>query len=202
MMAPASSSSRWPARAAYVAAAIFTLASGGTNLIYGWQKGADLAGSVVWAGVSLGVAIIFALSWPATIKSLEARRWSAAAMSIVALLLAGSYSVTAALGVGVRRPCQRRCNRDSDDGGAQQGPERLRRRQGRARCPSRGEACRRTAIADRGCQGGAGEAAGGALGCGSRGIAQSHTARAAALRVRIHQRLNGDVLPQVGWRTG
>lgn len=98
MMAPASSSSRWPARAAYVAAAIFTLASGGTNLIYGWQKGADLAGSVVWAGVSLGAAIIFALSWPATIKSLEARRWSAAAMSIVALLLAGSYSVTAALG--------------------------------------------------------------------------------------------------------
>ena len=90
--------SPWPARCAYLSAAIFTVASGGTNLIYGWQKGTDLAGSLVWAGVSGGVAIIFALSWPATIKSFEARRWSAAAMSFVALLLAGAYSVTAALG--------------------------------------------------------------------------------------------------------
>ncbi len=64
--------SPWPARCAYLSASIFTVASGGTNLIYGWQKGTDLAGSLVWAGVSTGVAIIFALSWPATIKSFEA----------------------------------------------------------------------------------------------------------------------------------
>jgi hypothetical protein len=39
-----------------------------------------------------------ALSWPAVIKSIEARQWSAALISLVALALAGSYSVTAALG--------------------------------------------------------------------------------------------------------
>jgi len=48
--------------------------------------------------VAGAVAVIFALSWPALIRSFEARRWSAAIMSLLALVLAGSYSVTAALG--------------------------------------------------------------------------------------------------------
>jgi hypothetical protein len=52
----------------------------------------------VWAGVAGAVAVIFALSWPALIRSLEAKRWSAALISLVALALAGAYSVTAALG--------------------------------------------------------------------------------------------------------
>jgi hypothetical protein len=52
----------------------------------------------VWAAVSAGVAIVFALSWPATIKALDARRYGAALISIVAMLLSGAYSVTAALG--------------------------------------------------------------------------------------------------------
>jgi hypothetical protein len=34
--------SHWPSRLAYAAAGIFCLASGGTNLIYGWSKGGDL----------------------------------------------------------------------------------------------------------------------------------------------------------------
>ena len=70
--------SPWPARAAYFSAAIFTGASGTINVTYGWQKGSDLAGSLTWAAVAAAVAIIFALSWPALIRSLEARRWSAA----------------------------------------------------------------------------------------------------------------------------
>jgi hypothetical protein len=90
--------SPWPARIAYAAAALFTAASGITNIVYGWQKGSDLPGSLVWAGVSAGVAIIFALSWPAVIKSFEARRYSAALIAVVALLLSGAYSLTAALG--------------------------------------------------------------------------------------------------------
>jgi hypothetical protein len=65
---------------------------------YGWQKGSDLAGSLTWAAVAAAVAIVFALSWPALIRSLEARRWSAALVALVALMLAGAYSVTAALG--------------------------------------------------------------------------------------------------------
>jgi hypothetical protein len=88
----------WPARAAYFSAAIFTGASGTINVTYGWQKDGDLAGSLTWAAVAAAVAIVFALSWPGLIRSLEARRWSAALVALVALMLAGSYSVTAALG--------------------------------------------------------------------------------------------------------
>jgi hypothetical protein len=90
--------SPWPARAAYFSAAIFTGASGSINVTYGWQKGSDLAGSLTWAAVAAAVAIVFALSWPALIRSLETRRWSAALVALVALVLAGSYSVAAALG--------------------------------------------------------------------------------------------------------
>jgi hypothetical protein len=44
------------------------------------------------------VAIVLALSWPALIRSVDAKQWSAAAISLVALMLSGAYSVTAALG--------------------------------------------------------------------------------------------------------
>jgi hypothetical protein len=90
--------SPWPVRIAYLSAAIFTAASGGTNIIFGWSKGSDLPTSLVWAAVAGAVAIVFALAWPAVLKSLEAKRWSAAALSLLALVLAGTYSVTAALG--------------------------------------------------------------------------------------------------------
>src|SRR5262249_1052697 len=36
--------------------------------------------------------------WPALIRSVDQRRWSAAMISLVALLLSGTYSVSAALG--------------------------------------------------------------------------------------------------------
>jgi hypothetical protein len=95
---PIATASPWPARAAYFSAAIFISASGLTNLSYGWQKGTDLPSSLVWAGVVGAVAIAFGLAWPALIRSVDAKRWSAALISLVALLLAGTYSVTAALG--------------------------------------------------------------------------------------------------------
>jgi uncharacterized membrane protein len=74
------------------------LASGGTNLFYGIAKGTDAASSLVWATVSVGVSIIFALSWPAFIVSLDRRQWSRALLVLIALILTGTYSVTAALG--------------------------------------------------------------------------------------------------------
>ena len=98
MPIPTATASPWPARCAYISAAIFTAASGLTNLTYGWQKGDTLATSLVWSGVAGAVAIVFALSWPALIRSVDARRWSAALISLVALALSGTYSVTAALG--------------------------------------------------------------------------------------------------------
>ena len=90
--------SRWPARLAYAAAAFFSVASGGTNLIYGWTKGTDTATSLVWAAVSVGVSIVFALSWPAAIVSLDRKQWARALMVLVALVVTGTYSVSAALG--------------------------------------------------------------------------------------------------------
>jgi hypothetical protein len=85
-------------RCAYLSATIFIGASGATNLTYGWQKGSDLASSCVWAAVAGAVAIVFALSWPALIRSVDARRYSAALIALAAMLLSGAYCVTAALG--------------------------------------------------------------------------------------------------------
>ena len=56
------------------------------------------ATSIVWSGVAGAVAIVFALSWPALIRSVDAKRYSAALIALVAMLLSGAYSVTAALG--------------------------------------------------------------------------------------------------------
>ena len=80
----------WPARLSYLAAGLFTAASTGTNLIYGWSKGADTASSLVWAAVSLAVSVVFALSWPAFIVSLDRRQWARAVMVLIALIVTGS----------------------------------------------------------------------------------------------------------------
>src|SRR5262249_387246 len=90
--------SRWPVWIAYAAASIFVAASSATNVAYGWGKGDSLATSIVWAAVAGAVAIVLALSWPALIRSIDGKRWSAALISLVALLLSGTFSVTAALG--------------------------------------------------------------------------------------------------------
>jgi len=77
---------------------MFTLASAGTNLIHGISKGADAASCTVWAAVSVAVSVVFALSWPAMIRTLERRQWILASMAAAALVLTGAYGVTAALG--------------------------------------------------------------------------------------------------------
>ena len=83
----------WPVRLAYFAAGLFTAASGGTNLTYGSSKGSDLPTSLVWAAVSIAVSIVFALSWPAVIRSIDARQWTRAIMVMIALLITGAYFV-------------------------------------------------------------------------------------------------------------
>ena len=87
-----------PQALAFLAAILFTLSSGTLNVLYGLTKGSDALTSTVWCALAVATSIIFALSWPALIRSLETRRWSAAMMALVALLLAGAYSVSAALG--------------------------------------------------------------------------------------------------------
>jgi len=68
--------SPWPARCAYLSSIIFIAASGTTNIVFGFSKGDSFATSCVWAGVAGAVAIILPLSWPALIRSLDAKRWS------------------------------------------------------------------------------------------------------------------------------
>ena len=98
MPIPTTTASPWPARCAYISAAIFTAASGAHQPHLRMAEGRYVATSLVWSGVAGAVAIVFALSWPALIRSVDARRWSAALISLVALALSGAYSVTAALG--------------------------------------------------------------------------------------------------------
>jgi hypothetical protein len=98
MLTPTPAGAAWPARLAYCAAAIFTLASAGTNLNYGISKSSDPASSAVWAAVSIAVSIVFALSWPAVISAVDRRQWTLVPMAAAALVLTGAYSVTAALG--------------------------------------------------------------------------------------------------------
>jgi hypothetical protein len=87
----------WPtSRCVY--SSLFVAASGAPNLAYGLSKGTDPISIAVWASVSIETSIIFCLAWPALIRSVEMRRWYAAMVVLIALLLAGSYSVTAALG--------------------------------------------------------------------------------------------------------
>jgi hypothetical protein len=95
MPVSASSASPWPSRVAYAASAVFLAASGSINITYGWAKGETFASSLTWAAVSAGVAVVFALAWPALIR---ARSWSEIGVALAALILAGSYSITAALG--------------------------------------------------------------------------------------------------------
>jgi hypothetical protein len=88
----------WPQVLAYAAAALCAGASASTNLLYGLAKGTDLGTSLVWGAVSVATSIIFLLAWPALIRSLNDRQWSQAGVMAIALLLSGSYSITAALG--------------------------------------------------------------------------------------------------------
>jgi hypothetical protein len=88
----------WAQTLAYFAAALFAVASGATNLLYGLAKGTDVGTSLVWAAVSVATSIVFLLAWPALLLALEQRKASRIVAMLFALLLSGSYSVTAALG--------------------------------------------------------------------------------------------------------
>src|SRR5262245_6222834 len=98
MSIPTTTASPWPSRAAYLSAAVFIGASSATNVLYGWQKGTDLPTSLVWAAVAGAASITFALSWPALIRA--ASNWSlfGTVVALIAMLLSGVYSISAALG--------------------------------------------------------------------------------------------------------
>src|SRR5438045_2831286 len=117
MTRPTTTASPWPRYFAYAAAAVLSGASGAINTQYGFNKGDTLAGSLTWAAVAAAVAVVLALSMPALIRSLEARRWSAALMALLALLLSGAYSLGGSW-ERCRRAPERRYRRDGHDGRA------------------------------------------------------------------------------------
>jgi hypothetical protein len=95
---PTEAASSWQAKCCYLAAALLALASAGTNALYGWGKGTDTATSLVWLSVSVAVSVVFAFSWPALILSIDRQQWARAMLVFIALLLTGTYSISAALG--------------------------------------------------------------------------------------------------------
>jgi hypothetical protein len=51
MLTPTPAGVTWPARLAYAAAGIFSLASGSMNFLYGMAKRTDASSSAVWCAV-------------------------------------------------------------------------------------------------------------------------------------------------------
>lgn len=88
----------WQSKVAYAAAALFTLTSASTNALYGWQKGADGPSALIWLTVSVAASIVFALSVPALLQSIAARKIAQSLLVCVGLATCGTYSVVAALG--------------------------------------------------------------------------------------------------------
>jgi hypothetical protein len=88
----------WPSRLAYAASLLFTFTSAATNAVYGFNRGADLPSALIWLLVSVAASVVFALSVPALLKSLAARKWAQALLVCIGFVVCGSYSVVAALG--------------------------------------------------------------------------------------------------------
>ena len=65
-----------PASLSYCASLIFIGVSGSLNVAYGASKATDLPGQIIWGSLAAAVAVVLVLSWPAMIRSLEARRWA------------------------------------------------------------------------------------------------------------------------------
>lgn len=83
---------------AYGAGIVFTLASAAVNVRYALGKTDDPTMQAVWAGVAVGASVALALAPSAFVASLQAKRYGGAILSLVALMVFGAYSVTAALG--------------------------------------------------------------------------------------------------------
>ena len=87
-----------PTFLAYTAGTIFALASAATNLTYAIARADALPQQIIWGSVAVAASTALALAPSAIMSSLGQRRYGAAALSMVAMLIFGGYSVTAALG--------------------------------------------------------------------------------------------------------
>lgn len=83
---------------ALTAGVAFLFASAVTNWTYATSRTSDPIQSLVWGSVAVAASAILALAPSAFIKSLQQRAFGAAVLAVVATILFGAYSVTAALG--------------------------------------------------------------------------------------------------------
>ena len=83
---------------ACAAGTMFALASAATNVSYALGRAATLPEQTVWAAVALAASIGLAIAPSAILAALRARRYGAALLAVLALLVFGAYSITAALG--------------------------------------------------------------------------------------------------------
>lgn len=87
-----------PATLAYLSAAVLTLASATTNLVYGIAKGTTLPEQVVWGSVAVATSLALAIAPSAILSSLNRRAYGSASLATIAALIFGTFSVLAALG--------------------------------------------------------------------------------------------------------
>lgn len=87
-----------PTFLAYFAGCTFTLASSATNLTYAIGRADTLPPQIIWGSVAVAASVALALAPSAIVASLGSRKFGAASLALVAALLFGAYSVTAALG--------------------------------------------------------------------------------------------------------
>lgn len=101
---------------AIVAGVVLFAASAGTNAIYGWHKADFLPQQVTWAAVSVAASLILALAPSAFLQALRLRSLAGSLLALVALLLCGSYSFTAAIGASAGSRMASQAAQTSDDG--------------------------------------------------------------------------------------
>lgn len=87
-----------PTFLAYLAGCTFTLASAATNLTYAIARADTLAPQIIWGSVAVAASVALALAPSAIVANLASRKYGAASLALVAALIFGAYSVTAALG--------------------------------------------------------------------------------------------------------
>jgi hypothetical protein len=104
---------------AYAAAGLLATASAVANVSSAVGKHPDIAGKIVSGSIALAVALLVAVTLPAALSALRSRQYVGAVLCSIAFLLAGAYSISAALGV-IGKPRLEAGIHASDDASARQ----------------------------------------------------------------------------------
>ena len=87
-----------PQALAILAGSTFALASAATNLSYAVSRADGLPSQVTWGAVAVAASVALAIAPAVVVQSLAQRKLGMASIAMSAVVLFGSYSVSAALG--------------------------------------------------------------------------------------------------------